>query len=314
MDELLNFEIKESYPNSVLTMGIGSQGSSAKDYIEKSGISGMDYFDLTVITGKLSHLSQQELGVFFEKDSESITDINHLLQLESLTEIVQILVKYRMLFLVGNLADDMDIGLVQIVGAIAKGICTTSIGVVTVILSGKEDHEIVQIWKKLEILKSNVDSLIIIPIEPDSEFSDGESANHLIMLVVKTISDITNVGGYVNVVYAEISEATRNSGYGFFTYGIASGESKTIRALEMALSSPTVTADQIREAKNILLYISIGQDDVTIDEISNMIDSIQDNVNSECNIIWNACYDSNLGSDLRITIIGTGLEKPEFLS
>jgi cell division protein FtsZ len=116
------------------------------------------------------------------------------------------------------------------------------------------------------------------------------------------------VRGFVNVVYAEISEATRNSGYGFFTFGIASGESKTINALKMALSSPTVTADQIKDAKNILLYISIGQDDVTFDEIGDMIDSIQKIANFECNIIWNVCYDSNLGSDLRITIIGTGLE------
>lgn len=311
MNELLNFEISESYPNSVLTMGIGSQGSSVKDYIERCGISGMNYFDLTAISRKLSHLSQQELGLFFEKDSELITDINHLLQLECLTEIVQVLVKYRMLFLVGNLVDDLDIGLVQIVGAIAKGTCTTSIGVVTVSLFGKEDHELVQISKKLEILKRHVDSLIIIPIEPYTGLSDGESVNHLIMLGVKTVSDLTNVGGYVSVAQAEISEATQNSGYGFFTFGVASGESKTIRALEMALLSPTVTADQIRDAKNILMYISIGQDDVTIDEIADMIDSIQEKVNSECNIIWNACPDSNLGSDLRITVIGTGLEKLE---
>lgn len=313
MNELYNFEITESYPNTVLTMGIGYQGSSVIDYVEKSEISGMDFFDLIAITRKLSNLSQPNLGLFFEKDSELKTDINQLLQLECLTEIVQILVNHRMLFLVVNLVDDLDIGLVQIVGAIAKGICTTSIGVVTVTLSGKDGHELVQISKKLEILKRHVDSLIIIPIEPDTELLDGESANHQVMLVVKTISDLVNVRGYVNVVYAEISEATQNSGYGFFTFGIASGESKTIKAMEMALSSPTITASQISEAKNILLYISIGQDDVTLDEIVDIIDSIQENVNSECNIIWNACYDSNLGSDLRITIIGTGLEKPDFL-
>jgi len=280
MNELLKFELSEIPSNIILTIGIGEEGANAVNYMKKKEISGVDYLLLS------NGIAEKEL------------------------------VKYRLVFILMGTGDRNDIGVAMVIAAMTKILNILTIGIVAIPFV-KGNQVMNQFLAEIDSLKDTLDLLIIIPDDQRKSLSNKLDISPIYgkdlqikMLAVQTISDLTNFTGYISTDFADVYSATRNSRFGTITTGGASGENKTMNALKKALSSSLMTLENIRKSKNILLYIVSGLDDVTLAELGDTIDYFQKTVHSDGEILWNFGLDSDIGDKVRITIIGTGLDKP----
>ncbi len=124
----------------------------------------------------------------------------------------------------------------------------------------------------------------------------------------KGIAEIITVNGYINVDFADVQTVMTNSGVAIMGSGRASGENRAIRAIETALASPLLNNNDISGAKNILLNITSGTKEVTMDEISQITEYIQSTASNDIDLIWGNGVDPKLSDEVNVTIIATGFE------
>lgn len=282
MNELLNFGLPEIYPNTILVVGVGGKSLSAINYIESKGFQGVD------------------LLVFSNRINE------------------ELFVKYKLIFILADLSDLRSIYIASLLAAKIKELAILTIGVIIQTIQIERTKRI-ELFSEIYSLKRTVDSLIMISNDhtdyldnKTSIFSQSEKNNYLNWLAIKTISDLAKGPGYISTDFADVHSATSNSGFAMITTGQASGKNRSINAVKKALTSSLNTIENLRKAKNILLYISSGQEEATLGEIGDMINYFQETTKCD-NMIWNCGLDPETKESIRITVIGTGLEVPPFL-
>jgi cell division protein FtsZ len=142
----------------------------------------------------------------------------------------------------------------------------------------------------------------------------------VLAMAAKGIAEIITVHGYVNVDFADVRTVMEKSGVAIMGSGIAEGENRAYEAISKALISPLLNNNNLKGARNILLNITSGTQEVLMDEITEIMDFIQRCTQIQSDIIWGNTYDESLGNALSVTIVATGLEsevglgdlKPDF--
>ncbi|HNP48746.1 MAG TPA: cell division protein FtsZ, partial [Bacteroidia bacterium] len=129
----------------------------------------------------------------------------------------------------------------------------------------------------------------------------------------KSISEIITVPGYINVDFEDVKTAVQNSGVAIMGSSKAEGENRAIKAVEQALASPLLNDNNIKGARYILMNIASGTREVTMDEIGEITDYIQEQAGLTADIIWGNCHEEELGDMLNVTIIATGFKTREEL-
>ena len=172
----------------------------------------------------------------------------------------------------------------------------------------------------IELLKQNVDTIIIIRNQKLREMFGNLNlseafahADNILTTAARGIAEIITVTGYINVDFEDVKTAVHNSGVAIMGSAISEGESRATRAVELALASPLLNDDNIKGARFILMNIASGSKEVTMDEIGDITDFIQDQAGLTADIIWGNCHDATLGEKLSVTIIATGFKTREEL-
>ena len=162
-------------------------------------------------------------------------------------------------------------------------------------------------------LKDHVDCLIVIDNEkikaiygPQPISAAFDKANDVLNIAAKGIAEIITLPGYINVDFEDVKTVMTNSGVAIMGAAKASGEDRAIRAITEALESPLLNNNDILGAKNILLNITSGTDEVTMDEMSQITSHIIRKVGNNAAVIWGVGTDLNLGDAVSVTIIATG--------
>jgi cell division protein FtsZ len=267
--------------NPVLVLGIGKEGKTSLEYMKGSGIPGVDF----------------------------------LIPDENLT--ARDLLNYKLVFLTGGLPDQQTSGMAIHLASVAKELQVLTIGIMTMPLPGYSADGVGPGSGETAALKDAVDLLILISPNPLQEPDDGPSLRDLhehphfqVWLAVKTVVDLMSFNGIVGVDFEDVRSISRGGGYGFLSFGQASGENRVSTALRMAMKIPPGISDH---AGNVLLYIYYGTDEITMVEIGEILEFFQTRVPKQYEIIWNCGYDPDLEHDLRITVIRTGLDQlPRF--
>jgi cell division protein FtsZ len=160
-----------------------------------------------------------------------------------------------------------------------------------------------------------VDTLIIISndklrqIHGNLSISDAFSkADNVLTTAAKGIAEIITVPGYVNVDFEDVNTVMRGSGVAIMGTGMAEGNDRARIAVDQALHSPLLEDNNINGAKHILLNITSGLKEVTMDEIFEITDFVREEAGDGSEIIWGNCYDNKLGNKLSVTVIATGFE------
>ncbi|MDP4853086.1 MAG: cell division protein FtsZ, partial [Saprospiraceae bacterium] len=170
-------------------------------------------------------------------------------------------------------------------------------------------------YEGLNELKNSVDTLIIISndklrqIHGNLSLSDAFSkADNVLTTAAKGIAEIITVPGYVNVDFEDVNTVMRGSGVAIMGTGLAEGNDRARIAVDQALHSPLLEDNNINGAKHILLNITSGLKEVTMDEIFEITDFVREEAGDDSEIIWGNCYDNKLGNKISVTVIATGFE------
>ena len=170
----------------------------------------------------------------------------------------------------------------------------------------------------IEQLKKEVDTLIIIPNERLKAVGGKNStfrelivrADEVLLNAVKGISDLIMSSGFINLDFADVKRVMEQMGTAIMGTGRASGESRATEAARQAINSPLLEDISISGAKGLLMNIT-GPSDMTMEEIDEASSYIKGEVDGDAEIFWGVVFDDNMGDEIQITVIATGIDKEE---
>jgi cell division protein FtsZ len=240
--------------------------------------------------------------------------------LESMDEIREALQDSHMVFITAGFGGGTGTGAAPIIAEICKdlGILTVAVASKPFSFEGKKRER--QALDGLDKLHGITDTVITIPndrlrgIAPkgarmvDMFIKADEILHHS----VKGITDLIMMPGHVNLDFADVKTTMQKAGKAIMGIGIASGENRAIEAAEKAISHPLLEDISISGAKGVLMNIT-SSSDLTLDEMTEASDRIHQEVGDDADIIWGQTFDDEMGDEMRITVIATGIgmEEPQ---
>ncbi|MEP6646216.1 MAG: cell division protein FtsZ [Saprospiraceae bacterium] len=322
------FDIPKAEKSIIKVLGVGGGGSNAVSYMYKQGISGVDFaicntdnqaMEASIVPVKI-RLGPELTG---GRGAGSRPQMGKQACIESIDDIRDfILDGTKMLFVTAGMGGGTGTGAAPIITKAAREADILTVGIVTLPFTFEGSRRKRQALEGLEEMKNNVDALIVISndklrdIHGDLKLSDAfNRADNILTTAVRGIAEIITMPGYVNVDFEDVNTVMRDSGVAIMGTAMFDGENRAKKAVQAALNSPLLEDNDIRGAQHILLNISSGRTEVTMDEIFEITEYVQAEAGYGTDLIWGNCIDESLGEKLSVTIIATGFEqnmtKPE---
>jgi cell division protein FtsZ len=316
------FELLKDESPIIKVIGVGGGGSNAVTHMFKQGIVGVD-FAICNTDSQSMEISpvptRIQLGPNLTegRGAGSKPNIGKLACEESLDDIRRYLTdNCKMLFVTAGMGGGTGTGAAPMIARTAQEMDILTVGIVTVPFTFEGRRRAQQAMDGLEELKKHVDTLIIISndklrqIHGNLKLSDAFSeADDILTTAARGIAEIITVPGYVNVDFEDVNTVMRNSGVAIMGTAIAEGDNRAKRAVDDALNSPLLEDNNIKGAQHILLNITSGTKEVTMDEIFEITEFVQEEAGYGTDLIWGNCYDERLGEAISVTIIATGFER-----
>jgi cell division protein FtsZ len=221
----------------------------------------------------------------------------------------------KMLFITAGMGKGTGTGAAPVIAKLAKEMGILTVGLVTSPFSAEGPRRFQQAVEGIAEMKNHVDTLIIVSNDKLREMHGNltlsaafAQADNILTNAAKSMAEIITVPGYVNVDFEDVNTVMRNSGVAIMGMASFEGENRGIRAVEAAINSPLLNDTDIKGAKNILVNITSGSVEVTLDEVSEITEYIQREAGYETNIIWGNCHNDSIGDKLLVTVIATGFE------
>ncbi|MEL7162808.1 MAG: cell division protein FtsZ, partial [Bacteroidota bacterium] len=219
----------------------------------------------------------------------------------------------RMLFVTAGMGGGTGTGAAPIIAKTAREMGILTVGIVTLPFTFEGRRRATNGMDGLNTLKENVDTLIVVSndklrqIHGNLNLSEAfAKADNILTTAAKGIAEIITVPGYVNVDFEDVNTVMRESGVAIMGTAMADGEDRARQAVDQALHSPLLEDNDIQGARHILLNITSGTKEVTMDEIFEITEFVQEEAGYGTDLIWGNCYDESLGDKLSVTVIATG--------
>ena len=319
IDTNFSFDLPKNRSNVMKVMGIGGGGSNAVNYMYKQGINGVDFVICNTDSQALEESpvpNKIQLGINLTEGlgAGANPEIGKLAALESYEEIKNLLeTKTKMLFITAGMGGGTGTGAAPIIADMAKEFGILTVGIVTIPFSFEGKNRESQAIKGLEKLKRSVDSLIIINNNKLREgygnlgFKEGFSkADEVLATAAKGVAQVITHHYTQNIDLKDAKTVLSNSGTAIMGSSIASGSNRANEAVMKALDSPLLNDNKIEGSKNVLLLIISGAEEITIDEIGEINEYIQNETGNNANIIMGVGEDLELGNNISVTVIATG--------
>ncbi len=315
------FDLSKDEPSIIKIIGVGGGGSNAVSYMYKQGIIGVDYA-ICNTDSQAMHLSpvptKIPLGANLTegRGAGSKPDVGKRACMESLEEITRFLDDgTKMAFITAGMGGGTGTGAAPIIAKAAQDLGILTVGIVTLPFLFEGRLRVSNGFEGLDELRKNVDCLVVISndklrqIHGNLSISQAFSqADNILCTAAKGIAEIITVPGYVNVDFEDVNTVMRGSGVAIMGTAALEGEGRARRAVDEALNSPLLEDSNISGAKNILVNITSGSHEATMDEIFEITEFVQQEAGEGANLIWGNCFDERLGEKLSVTIIATGFE------
>ncbi len=318
---MFHFDLPTANAQSIIkVIGVGGGGSNAVNHMYQQGIVGVEFMICNTDQQALEKSpvpAKIQLGPNLTQGlgAGSTPEKGKQACLESLEELKQYLSDgTRMVFVAAGMGGGTGTGAAPIIAKLAKEMGLLTVGIVTTPFGFEGRKRISQGFEGIDELRRNVDTLIVISNDKLREIHGNLSistafsqADNILATAAKAISEIITVPGEVNVDFADVDTVMRNSGVAIMGTAFAEGEDRAVRAVDEALNSPLLEDSNISGAKNVLVNISYGKREATMDEIFAITDFVQEEA-GDAQLIWGNCYDESLGDRLCVTVIATGFE------
>jgi cell division protein FtsZ len=308
----------------IKVIGVGGGGGNAVNHMYLSGITGVDFIICNTDAQALESSpipNKVQLGASLTEGmgAGSIPEVGKNSAIENIDDIKAMLGSTtKMLFITAGMGGGTGTGASPIIAKAAKELDILTVAIITTPFSFEGKRRRLQADEGMEELKKYVDSYLVISNDRLREIfgnltlgSAFGQADDILTTAAKGIAEIITVPGYINVDFKDVRTVMKDSGVAIMGSHSAEGDERALQAVEGALASPLLKDSEIEGARYILLNISSGVREVTMDEVSIITDYIQEKAGLSADLIWGNCTDETLGEKLSVTIIATGFQTSE---
>lgn len=300
-------------------IGVGGGGSNAVNRMILSDLDGVNYRVMNTDAQALlqsAASNRVQLGQTLTRGlgAGGNPSIGQKAAEESRAELQQALQGVDLVFIAVGMGGGTGTGAAPVVAEVAKESGALTVGIVTKPFSFEGRRRMRQAAEGISRLADHVDTLIVIPndrikdVISEAPLQEAfRSADDILRMGVKGISDIITCPGLVNVDFADVRSVMTEAGTALLGIGEGSGRSRAIEAAQAAISSPLLEAARIDGAKGCVINISGGRD-MTLEDMTSASEVIYDVVDPEANIIVGAVVDEKLEGEVHVTVIATGFE------
>lgn len=317
----MEFNLPKGKPSIIKVIGVGGGGSNAVNHMFSQGIKGVDFLicntdqqalDISPVGEKLQLGGTLTEGM----GAGSIPDVGRNAAIESADDIAKIFdPETRMVFITAGMGGGTGTGAAPIIAQAAREMGILTVGIVTLpfLFEGRKRKQQAELG--IEELRGAVDTLLIINNDKLRQMFGNlkmsevfEQADNVLTIAAKGIAEIITRTGHINVDFQDVSTVMRSSGVAVMGAAVATGDNRAIAAVENALSSPLLNDNDIKGARFILLNMEFGNEEITMDEIADITDYIQEEAGSTADIIWGYGQNEEMTDGLSVTLIATGFE------
>ncbi|WP_316736128.1 cell division protein FtsZ [Pedobacter aquatilis] len=320
----MQFEMLKDKSSIIKVIGVGGGGGNAVNHMYLSGITGVDFIICNTDAQALESSpipNKVQLGASLTEGmgAGSIPEVGKNSAIENIDDIKAMLGSTtKMLFITAGMGGGTGTGASPIIAKAAKELDILTVAIITTPFSFEGKRRRLQADEGLEELKKYVDSYLVISNDRLREIfgnltlgSAFGQADDILTTAAKGIAEIITVPGYINVDFKDVRTVMKDSGVAIMGSHASEGEDRALQAVEGALASPLLKDNEIEGARYILLNISSGMREVTMDEVSVITDYIQEKAGLSADLIWGNCTDETLEDKLSVTIIATGFQTSE---
>ncbi|WP_222983367.1 cell division protein FtsZ [Flagellimonas meishanensis] len=313
------FDLPKNKSNVIKVIGVGGGGSNAINHMFQAGINGVDFVICNTDAQALQNSpvpNKIQLGVSLTEGlgAGANPDIGEQAALESIEELKGMLeLNTKMAFITAGMGGGTGTGAAPVIAKLAKEMDVLTVGIVTIPFQFEGAMRNKQAQLGIEKLRANVDSLIVInnnklrEVYGNLGFKAGFSkADEVLATAARGIAEVITHHYTQNIDLRDAKTVLSNSGTAIMGSAMATGSARANEAIMKALDSPLLNDNKINGAKNVLLLIVSGKQEITIDEIGEINDHIQIEAGHGANIIMGVGEDDSLGEAIAVTVIATG--------
>ena len=319
--EGIAFDLPKNQSNVIKVIGVGGGGSNAINHMFQAGINGVDFVILNTDSQALTNSSvpnKIQLGVSLTEGlgAGANPEVGEQAAIESTEDIKAMLdITTKMVFITAGMGGGTGTGAAPVIAKMAKEMDILTVGIVTMPFQFEGKMRCQQAQLGIERLRNNVDSLIVInnnklrEVYGNLGFKAGFSkADEVLATAARGIAEVITHHYTQNIDLRDAKTVLSNSGTAIMGSSIATGSGRANEAIMKALDSPLLNDNKISGAKNVLLLIVSGSQEITIDEIGEINDHIQVEAGHGANIIMGVGEDPDLGESIAVTVIATGFD------
>ncbi|MDR0687311.1 MAG: cell division protein FtsZ [Prevotellaceae bacterium] len=307
----------------IKVVGVGGGGCNAVDHMYKLGIKDVGFVVCNTDTQALNSSSVPVKVQLGKKITEGLgagsqPEQGRMAAEESLTEIAELMRgSTKMVFITAGMGGGTGTGAAPVIAKVAKDMGILTVAIVTIPFLSMEPLRIETAHNGIRELRKYVDSLLVVNNEKllelysDLTFFDAfAKADEVLCTAAKSIAEIITVSGRINVDFADVRTAMKDSGVALIGIGRCAGENRAVEAVNQAICSPLLNNNSIRGAKNVLINIMMGEKELKVNEVRKINEIVLSEVgnNSKLYIKTGIGKNPQLGEDVTVSIIATGFE------
>lgn len=322
---MAHFELDDSFPDKarIKVIGVGGAGGNAVNTMIEHNVEGVEFVavntDVQALEKNLAPTRiQLGCGVTRGLGAGANPERGREAALESIGELTRVLEGADMVFVTAGMGGGTGTGAAPIVAQVARECGALCVGVVTkpFRFEGKRRSRVG--GEGIDILEKAVDTLITIPNDRLLDVTSNSTslldsfrlADEVLQHATQGVSDLITIPGIINVDFADVRTIMSDQGRALMGMGIASQEGRAVAAAQQAINSPLLEDVTIQGAQGILINITSGPD-LKLHEVEEAASLVQEAAHEDCNIIFGAVIDPDMGDMLRITVIATGFDQHE---
>ncbi|MDB4161864.1 cell division protein FtsZ [Bacteroidia bacterium] len=317
-------ELPKDKSSIIKVIGVGGGGGNAVNHMYREGIEGVDFFICNTDAQALENSpipNKIQIGNALTegRGAGSNPEVGRKAAEENINDIIESLgVNTQMVFVTAGMGGGTGTGAAPVIAKAARDMGILTVGIVTTPFNFEGDRRCDAAFHGIEEIRESVDSLLVISNDRIKEIYGNLPiskafgyADNVLTTAAKGIAEIITIAGSINVDFEDVKTAMSDSGVSILGMGLSEGDDRAMRAVNQALNSPLLDDNKIHGASNLLVNISYGEEEATMDEYAQINEFLQNEAGRDATLKCGLCYDDKLGRGITVTVIATGFNRVE---
>jgi cell division protein FtsZ len=318
----ISFDLPKNKSNVIKVIGVGGGGSNAVNYMYSQGFKGVDFVVCNtdaqaLLTSPVPNKIQLGVNLTEGLGAGASPEVGGEAALESIADLEAMLsTSTKMLFLTAGMGGGTGTGAAPVIAKLAAKLGILTVGIVTMPFKFEGTFRLQQAQAGMEELQKYVDSMIVInnnklrDVFGNLGLKAGfAKADEVLATAARGISEVITRHSGINIDLRDAKTVLEKSGTAIMGAAVASGEDRAKVAITKALDSPLLNDNSIKGAKQVLLLIVSGEEEITLDEMGEINEYIQEQSGGKSNIIMGVGEEEGIGDGIKVTVVATGFSR-----